>query len=300
MMANAQQARVPEAGEDCVRFDSFAHAGSEAAAAEENDRAFHVTIQEIIKSQRLEALGRISGRVAHDANNMLMIIDGYCDLLLQGPPSDARQRKYAEQIKRATEKFSGLTGQLLAFSRERSSELQVLDLNDVLRGMGEMLRHLLGRGIELMIQTGAPEALLKAPRNQIEQVILNMTLSVFDAMPHALSMRLETFTAQIDDDKRLSPGWYVGLQVTGQGGDSQDPPLLPCASAERKRGLSLGLATAAGIAQQAGGDMRVADGEGSITALFSLAPARMEHSTPEAQLLSPENKDTDASKLLNL
>jgi signal transduction histidine kinase len=121
----------------------------------------------LLRSARLEAVGRLAGGVAHDFNNLVMIIKGYSDLLLDSATPQARP--YIEEIKHAGERASGLTRQLLAFSRKQVLEPQVLDPNQVLRNMVKMLRVLIGEDIELVTQLSDNIGRVQADPGQLEQ-----------------------------------------------------------------------------------------------------------------------------------
>jgi two-component system, cell cycle sensor histidine kinase and response regulator CckA len=251
------------------------------------------------QAQKMELVGRLSGSVAHDFNNLLTIISGCSDLLVTGLAEDSHQRKYAGHIKKAATSAAGITRQLLAFSRKRPGELETLDLNGVLMGLEDMLRHVLGRRIELVIKAQAPEARLAADRSQIEQVIVNLAVNARDAMPRGGSLRVETFTNEFRSDKILAPGKYVGLRVidTGEGIEPavQNRLFEPFFSTKGERGTGLGLANVSRIAKQSGGDVRMQSkvGKGSTFTvhfpLSTLAPPQPDFETQAQEIGGSES-----------
>jgi two-component system, cell cycle sensor histidine kinase and response regulator CckA len=216
------------------------------------------------QAQKMEAVGRLAGGVAHDFNNALMVIHGYSEMLLESlPPTAVSQRKSAEEIRRASSQAAASTRQLLAFSRMQVLQPEMLDLNTLLTEMCEILRRLLGPGIELILHPGADLGWVKADQSHIEQVILNLAVNARDAMPHGGKLTLSTSRVELEERVggelfAMPPGRYVVLMVTdtGIGMDAQTKahvfePFFT--TKERGKGTGLGLATVYGIVQQSGG-----------------------------------------------
>jgi len=215
------------------------------------------------QGQKMEAIGRLAGGIAHDFNNLLGVIIGYGDLLLENVDVDSSLHNSAEQIKRAADRASTLTRQLLAFSRQQVLEMKVLNLNSVVAEMGSMLQRLLGEDIHLETSLDPALGQVKADEGQIEQVIMNLAVNARDAMPGGGRLFIETRNVSFDekdvlDQPPMLPGDYVMILVqdTGTGMDAQTQahifePFFT--TKERGKGTGLGLATLYGFVKQGGG-----------------------------------------------
>jgi len=219
--------------------------------------------QQLLQSQKMEAIGRLAGGVAHDFNNLLTAIMGYSELLLSGVGSEEVRRRNTGQIKKAAERAAALTRQLLAFSRRQVLTMKVLDLNDVVAAMEPMLRRLIGEDLTLVTVLDRALERTKADVGQIEQVIMNLVVNASDAMPHGGTLTIETMNADLDQayvDRHglVPPGAYVKLTVsdTGLGMDAETQahifePFFT--TKEQGRGTGLGLSTVYGVIKQSGG-----------------------------------------------
>jgi signal transduction histidine kinase/ActR/RegA family two-component response regulator len=219
----------------------------------------------LLRSARLEAVGRLAGGVAHDFNNLVMIIKGYSDLLLDSATPQAKP--YLEEIKNAGERASGLTRQLLAFSRKQVLELQVLDPNQTVRNMVKMLRVLIGEDIELVMSLADQIGRLNADPGQLEQVIMNLAVNARDAMPGGGKLIVETQSCELDEayaatHSEVAAGSYVQIAMTDTGcGMSKETlehifePFFT--TKEPGKGTGLGLATVYGIVKQSRGHITV-------------------------------------------
>jgi two-component system, cell cycle sensor histidine kinase and response regulator CckA len=215
------------------------------------------------QSQKMEAIGRLAGRISHDLNNLLTAIGTYADLLLLDIPRANSLSLQAMEIRNAVEQAASLTRQLLAFSRKQVLQPRVIDPNAIVDSMEGMLRRLLGESIELDILAGADVGHVKADPGQLEQVILNLTLNARDAMPKGGKLTLETADVYLDEEQArggidVAPGPYVMLTVadTGCGMDEeiQSHVFEPFfTTKERDKGTGLGLATVFGIVRQSRG-----------------------------------------------
>jgi two-component system cell cycle sensor histidine kinase/response regulator CckA len=249
------------------------------------------TEAQLRQAQRMEAVGRLAGGMAHDFNNLLTVIRGYSELLLSRlGPADA-MRKDTEEIKKAADRATGLTRQLLSFSRRQFVETKVLDLNALVANMDGMLRRLIGEDIvELNVELGASTWPIKADPGQIEQVIMNLVVNARDAMPKGGCLAIETRNVTIGEEVRLdalgvAPGSYVLLAVcdTGHGMDAEVRSHLfePFFTTKEKgRGTGLGLSTVYGIVQQSGGSITVESAPGH-GATFRIYFPRAEQEAPE-------------------
>lgn len=218
-------------------------------------------------SQKMEAVGRLAGGVAHDFNNMLTVINGYSELLLSRLTETESLHKFVKEISKAGERAAGLTRQLLAFSRQQVLQPTILNLNEVIANMSEMLRRLIGEDIELTILAKPDVGAIKADLGLIEQVIMNLAVNARDAMPQGGSLTIELMTLELDQDYArrhigLMPGSYVCLAISDNGvgmdKETQSRIFEPFfTTKEPGKGTGLGLATVYGIVSQSGGVIRV-------------------------------------------
>ena len=167
--------------------------------------------EQLRQSQKMEAVGRLAGGVAHDFNNILGVIMGYGEILRRRiPDGDPLQGKVAEILK-AAERAAALTRQLLAFSRKQVLQPRVLDLNVVVADMDEMLRRLIGEDIALKMSLREPLGSVRADPGQLEQVLMNLVVNARDAMPGAGSLLIETAEVDLDASAlALHPGARPG------------------------------------------------------------------------------------------
>jgi len=218
-----------------------------------------------LRSARLEAVGKLAGGVAHDFNNLVMIIKGYSDLLLG--TADPKEKAYLEEIKNAGERASALTRQLLAFSRKQVLEPQVLDPNQTVRSMVKMLRVLIGEDVELVTSFSDRVGRVQADPGQLEQVVMNLAVNARDAMPDGGKLIIETQACYLDESyaathSEVIPGSYVRIATTDTGcGMSKEilghifEPFFT--TKELGKGTGLGLATVYGIVKQSRGHISV-------------------------------------------
>jgi diguanylate cyclase (GGDEF)-like protein len=236
------------------------------------------------QAQKMEAVGRLAGGVAHDFNNMLGVIIGYSDLLLDAVGSDDALRRRVEEIKKAGDRAASLTRQLLAFSRQQVLQQKVVDLNSLVSGLKSMLVPLIGENIELVCKLDPALGCVKADPDQARQVILNLAANARDAMPEGGSLTIETTNAELDTTfvrghPGSRPGPHVCLAIcdTGTGMDKATQARIfePFfTTKEMGKGTGLGLATVYGIVKQSGGYISV-DSEIGQGATFTVYLARV-------------------------
>jgi two-component system cell cycle sensor histidine kinase/response regulator CckA len=269
-----------------------------AGAADDNEGEGRL---QLVRAQKMEAIGQLAGGVAHDFNNLLGVISGYSELLSRDLPAGSRERKRSDEIKKAADRAAALTRQLLAFSRRQVLQPKVLDLGDVVGDVEKMIRRLISENIH--IETVAPDKLgkVRADAGQIEQVLLNLAINARDAMPSGGRLVIETGN---EDYVRANPdasvGSYVMLSVSdsGQGMDASTmghifEPFFTT-KAEGK-GIGLGLATVYGIVRQSGGIVNVESALGRGTTFRVYLPrvdAAVDADAPPPAVPGPAGMET--------
>jgi PAS domain S-box-containing protein len=222
------------------------------------------------QAQKMEAVGRLAGGIAHDFNNLLTAISGYTEFLISSI-EDERQKRHAEEIKRAAQRAASLTGQLLAFSRRQMLKPRIVNLNAIVTDMDMMLRRLIGEDVELVVHAAHDLGAVRADPTQIEQVIINLAVNARDAMPHGGSLRIET--ENVDDAD--SPSVALMLTDTGIGmTEDQQQRLFDPFFTTKEGGTGLGLATVYGIVEQSGGTILV-DSDPGIGTSFRITLPRV-------------------------
>ena len=238
-------------------------------------------------SQRLEAVGQLAGGVAHDFNNLLTAITSYTQLVLEDLAPNDGHRDDLLEIKKAAERATALTRQLLAFSRRQVLDPRVVDLNTVVTDLEKMLRRLIGAHIGLATDCSARPSLprVRADVGQLEQVIVNLAVNARDAMPDGGTLTIRTGGAELSEadclahsDFDVRPGRYVVLSVsdTGIGMDlaTQARMFEPFFTTKGPgKGTGLGLATVYGIVKQSGGYIAVTSKPGKGTTFDIYLPA---------------------------
>jgi PAS domain S-box-containing protein len=227
---------------------------------------------QLLLSQKLEAVGRLAAGISHDLNNLLTAIGAYADLLMMDIPETDAARLQVLEIRNAVEQAAALTGQLLAFSRKQVLQPKVLDLNAVLGSMEGILRRLIGEHIELDIRQAAQLGRVRANPGQLEQVILNLAVNARDAMPQGGTLTIASADVDLEEEALpgrlgIETGPYVLLTVadTGCGMDEElqkhiFEPFFT--TKERHKGTGLGLSTVFGIVKQSKGGISVASSPG--------------------------------------
>jgi PAS domain S-box-containing protein len=235
------------------------------------------------QAQKMEAVGRLAGGVAHDFNNLLTIVKGRSQILLARPDLSDSVRRNVDLIEKAADRASGLTKQLLAFSRKQVLELKVLDLNAIVSGLEPMLRRLIGEHIELTLALDPDCGHVKADPGQLEQVIMNLIVNARDAMPQGGRLTIETLQVALAEGAATQqhpdarPGTYAVLTVsdtgTGMDADTKARIFEPFfTTKELGKGTGLGLSTVYGIVQQSGGFITVESEPGRGTAFSVCLP----------------------------
>ncbi len=221
--------------------------------------------EQLRQSHKLEAVGRLAGGIAHEFNNLLTVILGYSQLLLNHIDREHPMHAGLDQIRESAGKAGTLTRQLMAFSKRQSLQPGILDLNKVVASMEKMLQRNLGDRIELVTKLSPELGLVRADPGQIDQVVMNLILNARDAMPKGGTVTLETANVDVSAAEAAAgyrPGAYAMVAVTdtGEGIDDASRSHLfePFFSTRgQHEGAGLGLSVVYGLIEQQGGFVRV-------------------------------------------
>jgi signal transduction histidine kinase/CheY-like chemotaxis protein len=238
------------------------------------------TEERLRQAQKIEAIGQLAGGVAHNFNNMLMVIRGRAALSLNRIHSGHPLRRELNEIVKTTDRAASLTRQLLAFSRKQMLQLRVLDLNTLINQMAELLPPVLGEDIHLIMDLDPQLGRVRIDAAQMEQVIMNLVFNARDAMPAGGGLTITTANTRLDDAwVRLNPGVQPGPHVVlavrdtgfGMDADTQARMFDPFfTTKDRNKGTGLGLSTVYGTIDQSGGSITVSSkpGEGTTIQIF--------------------------------
>jgi PAS domain S-box-containing protein len=260
---------------------SIQYRGERAVLGFFMDISEHASLKnQFLQAQKMEAVGRLAGGVAHDFNNMLTAIMGYCEIVMMSFREDDPIFLHLEGIRKSAERAATLTRQLMAFSRKQVLQLRVTNLNTVVADLEKLLRRLIGEDIELVIELEPGLKMVKADPGQVEQVLMNLVINARDAMPLGGKLIIRTANVELDEGftsqrVELLPGPYVRVSVIDQG-LGMAPETLPhifepfFTTKEAGKGTGLGLSTVYGIIKQSGGHIEVTSkpGEGAVFDLY--------------------------------
>jgi two-component system, cell cycle sensor histidine kinase and response regulator CckA len=231
------------------------------------EKTLQQTELQLRQSQKMDAVGRLAGGVAHDFNNVLSVILSYSQMLLDDMKPGNPDQEYMEEIQKAGHRAADLTRQLLMFSRQQILSPKVLDLNDTLANMDKMLQRLVGEDVEMKILPGNSTGRVRVDPGSIEQVVMNLAVNARDAMPKGGKLTLEILNVSLDqayaqEHLGVVPGPYVMLAVSDNGmgmdKETQNRIFEPFfTTKEVGKGTGLGLSTVFGIVQQSGGHIAV-------------------------------------------
>ncbi len=255
--------------------------------------------EQLHQAQKMEAIGRLAGGVAHDFNNILTAINGYSELLSRSVDENDPHHRYIEEISKAGNRAASLTSQLLAFSRKQVLQPLILDLNTIVVDIEKMLHRLIGEDIELKTIRCENLGSVKADPGQIEQVILNLAVNARDAMPGGGMLTIETANVTLgrDGEKQtadIKPGEYVMLAIsdtgTGMTDEIKNHLFEPFFTTKPKgKGTGLGLATCFGIVKQSGGHIKVESepGKGTVFRIYLHRVGTVVKMTPPIRTSDP-------------
>jgi signal transduction histidine kinase/ActR/RegA family two-component response regulator len=253
--------------------------------------------EQLHQSQKMDAVGRLAGGVAHDFNNILTVIRGCSEFLLSRIEDQDPLHQDVVSVLKASEQAACLTRQLLAFSRKQVLQPKVFDLNSTVSTMDKMFRRIIGQHIELNTILGSETMPVKADPGQLEQVIMNLVINARDAMPHGGRLSLETAKIFLDEGycrlhPDVIPGPYVLLAIsdTGMGmdPDTQARIFEPFfTTKEKEKGTGLGLATVHGIIRQSEGFIWVYSEPGGGTTFKIYLPEAQEKVEEQGMASAP-------------
>ncbi len=254
----------------------------DVSATKQAEEALRESEERLRHSQRLEAVGRLAGGIAHSFNNLLAAISFQCELLGEEMAAEDARRAHVDEIQRSGERAASLARQLLAYGRKQVLQPRVLHLGRVIGEMAPVLRRLIGEhiGLETRLE---PAGAVYADLGQLEQVILNLTVNARDAMPAGGVLRIAVQGVELaaGEAAELPAGPYVQLTVEDTGGGIE-PEVMPhlfepfFTTKERGKGTGLGLATIHGIVHQSGGRIRVESEPGLGARFVILLPQALE------------------------
>jgi PAS domain S-box-containing protein len=260
--------------------------------------------EQLQQARKMEAVGRLAGGIAHDFNNLLTVIGGYADLINSSLRESSPTKTGIQEIQRAAQRAAELTNQLLAFSRRQVLQPRIIDLNEIIRGMENMLRRVIGEDVELATSLAPQLGTIRADPGQIEQVMMNLAANARDAMPDGGRFTIETARCavdQADENGAAAPsgGLSVCLRVSDSGVGMDGETLAKIfepffTTKEKGKGTGLGLATVYGIITQSGGQIRAESqpGKGSTFLIsFPIAEEKADERRVTARNMSTEPSD---------
>jgi two-component system cell cycle sensor histidine kinase/response regulator CckA len=269
---------------------------SDITSRREMEAALRSSEEQLRETQKLEAVGRLAGGVAHDMNNALNAIIAFADLALQGAGDNEELCNDIGEIRLAADRAAGITRRLLAFSRRQVLQPQVVEVNAIVTSVEGMLRRLIGDDIALSLRLAPDAGWVKSDPAQIEQVIINLALNARDAMPEGGQLTVETDVLHLEVEQAgefdtIAPGDYAVLRLFDSG-CGMSPEILAHAfepfftTKDLARGSGLGLPVVYGIVKQSGGQIRVHSelGKGTRVEIYLarvVAPAALESASAD-------------------
>jgi PAS domain S-box-containing protein len=282
-LRSVSQPRWGPSGEH-IGFIGVAHDVTEAKEAEAHLRelvaaevADRLRAEEALRqAQKMEAVGRLTGGIAHDFNNLLTPIMGGLEIIA-ARTDDPRLKRIAETGLESARRGAKLTSQLLTFSRLQRISMAPIDVGAVIANMKTLLRHTIGREIQIETRLDPAASHGICDANQLENALLNLAINARDAMPEGGTLSISTAVTRIDDEPELTPGDYICISVTDTG-EGMAPDVLARATEPffstkpLGKGTGLGLAQVYGIARQSGGTLRIDSRPGEGTSVALLLP----------------------------
>jgi two-component system cell cycle sensor histidine kinase/response regulator CckA len=239
---------------------------------------------ELRRSQKMEAVGRLASGITHDFSNLLTAIDGYCEMVLLKSGNPELVKKNVQKIKEVNKTTSSLIRQLLAFSRKRVLQTQTLDINSIIMNIKSLLERFIGENIELITDLDTESGIIQADQSQIEQIIMNLAINARDAMPDGGVLAISTSKEFLDKESArkhvdMSAGEYVKLTISDNGIGMDEYTLSHVfdpffTTKEETKGTGLGLSTVYGIVKQCGGSISLNSEPGKGTTFEIFLPGK--------------------------
>jgi len=258
----------------------FAKVTRDITAAKQNQQALEKAREALFQAQKMDAIGRLTGGVAHDFNNLLMAILGSLELLRKRLPDDVRSLSLLDNAVLGAQRGASLTQRLLAFARRQEMKHDPIDLQELVKGMTDLLEGSLGSRIEIQTIFPLKPAVIASDPNQLELAILNLVVNARDAMPEGgtITIAAKDRLVKPDEVPGLAAGRYVCLSIadTGEGMDEKTlqraaEPFFTTKGAGK--GTGLGLPMAQGVAEQSGGRLTIESAKGTGTTIGLWLPA---------------------------
>jgi PAS domain S-box-containing protein len=266
---------------DAGELIGFAKITRDATERKNAERQLEEARKALFQSQKMEAVGQLTGGVAHDFNNLLTVIIGGLDTIARSKPTDTvRIRRALEMARHAADRASGLTARLLAFSRKQPLDPTPTDLNSLVRNMADLLHRTLGEQVELESVLSPRLWTVEVDQNQLESAVLNLAVNARDAMPSGGKLTIETQNTFLDEsyaatDAEVRPGQYVVICVSDTGSGMSKSTLARVfepffTTKESGRGTGLGLSMVYGFVKQSAGHVTIysEEGEGTTVKLY--------------------------------
>jgi PAS domain S-box-containing protein len=265
---------------DAIRDDAgqligFAKITRDITERKEAEQALALANEELMQSQKMEAIGRLTGGVAHDFNNLLMAITGSLELLRKRLPNDERLFKLLDNAMQGAQRGTSLTQRMLAFARRQELKPETVEVSSLVHGMTDLLSSSLGPSIEVEAHFPSKLSPISVDVNQLELAILNLAVNAGDAMPNGGRLTISAREERVERSASLEAGRYVALTVADTG-EGMDPETLAHATEPFfttkgvGKGTGLGLAMVSGLSEQSGGTLTIASkvGEGTSVTLW--------------------------------
>ncbi len=286
----------PSPGQFAVSFEDITSV-KRAEAEKEQLQA------QLLQAQKMEAIGRLAGGVAHDFNNMLSIILGYGDMLLEAAPPDHPFRESLKEVVDAGMRAKSLTRQLLAYGRKQMLEMKTAGLNQIIRNFEKLLRRTIGEDIRMQLMLSPEDIPVRVDIPQMEQVLMNLAVNARDAMPEGGVLTIETDINVLDEayakeKPGVSPGTYAMMAISDNG-CGMDPETQAkifdpfFTTKDMDKGTGLGLSMVYGIVKQHGGNVWVYSepGQGSTFKIYLPVASK----TPSVEVEIPETAPAPVS-----
>jgi signal transduction histidine kinase/CheY-like chemotaxis protein len=258
----------------------------------------HRLENELRQAQKMEAVGRLATGIAHDFNNLITVLLGYSDELIEEAPPNTPFHSAAIEVRRAADRASALTQQLLAFSRRQVSVAHAVDVNYVIAHMEDLIRRLLGPEIRLEFSLQPDLATISADSQQIGQVMMNLVVNARDAMPNGGTLTIETANVELGHEHvDVIPGPHVELTVTdsglGMSAEVRDRLFEPFfTTKDSGSGTGLGLSMVQAIVRQSGGHIIVDSHPGKGSRFKVYFPRQGDVADAPVPLMVPASAET--------